>query len=84
MANIFLDMSVCDAVQALQNLGVTVKDATGAFRCLSEVGRKASDITTSRVIEDASQCLISSFENSCFKDENDELDKFLDSSARSD
>ena len=91
MANIFLDMSVCDAVQVLQNLGVTVKDVAGAFRCLSDilddisrVWRKASDITTSRVIGDASQCLISSFKNSCFKDENDELDKFLDSFARSD
>ncbi len=88
---LFTDMSFYDAVEIMQELGIKVQDETGSFRFLSDilddvskVWRRTLDRTTSRLIGDASQCLIDSFKDACFKDDNEELDNFLNSFVRSD
>lgn len=88
---LFTDMSFYDAVEVMQELGIKVQDETGSFRLLSDiindvskVWRRTLDRTTSRLIEDASQRLVDSFKDEGFEDDNEELDDFLSSFARSD
>lgn len=88
---IFSTMSIYDAVEALEEYGIKVQDADGNFRCLSEILDEVSKVwrrvvspSTSNKLSEASQSLISSFENGTLPvEDNTALDNFLKQFERS-
>lgn len=89
---IFSTMSFYDAVEALEEYGITVRDAEGNFRFLSEILDEVADVwrhavspSASYKLSEASQCLIDSFESASIPTQDDTaLDDFLKQFERSD
>lgn len=88
---IFSTLSFYDAVKALEEYGIKVRDVEGNFRFLSDILDEVSKVwnrvlrpSASNKLSEAAQCLISSFKNGIPEQDDTVLDDFLKQFERSD